>query len=111
VFRSIRFGAARAHGKANLIRFNFFEEMGAFTRGDDGKYRVHEGKMTEAMNALAEKILVLQGDGDYEGAGELEARYAVSGDVLEGDLARLEDADVPVDIRLVQGMDVLRDQL
>lgn len=111
VFRSIRFGAARAHGKANLIRFNFFEEMGAFTRGDDGKYRVHEEKMTEAMNTLAEKILVLQGDGDYEGAGELEARYAVMGEVLEGDLARLEDANVPVDIRLVQGMDVLRDQL
>ena len=41
IFRSIRFGAASAHGRANMIRFNFFEEMGAFTRDEaTGAYRV-----------------------------------------------------------------------
>ena len=35
IFRSVRFGAASAHGKANMIRFNYFLEQGAFTRDDN----------------------------------------------------------------------------
>ncbi|HUG43518.1 MAG TPA: Zn-dependent hydrolase, partial [Acidobacteriota bacterium] len=31
IFRSIRFGAASAHGRANLVRFNYFQEAGAFS--------------------------------------------------------------------------------
>ena len=34
IFRSIRFGSEDAHGRANLIRFNFFKEQGAFTRDE-----------------------------------------------------------------------------
>ena len=41
IFRSIRFGAASAHGKANMLRFKFFQERGAFTRNPDtGTYKV-----------------------------------------------------------------------
>ncbi|MFT7031133.1 MAG: hypothetical protein ACJA2C_002534, partial [Marinoscillum sp.] len=36
IFRSVRFGASSAHGKANMIRFNFFQEYGAFTKNEDG---------------------------------------------------------------------------
>ena len=32
IFRSVRFGASSAHGKANMIRFNFFQEYQAFSR-------------------------------------------------------------------------------
>ena len=32
IFRSVRFGAASAHGLANMVRFNFFEQAGAFER-------------------------------------------------------------------------------
>lgn len=32
IFRSVRFGAASAHGRANMARFNFFAERGAFVR-------------------------------------------------------------------------------
>ena len=40
VFRSIRFGASSAHGKANMVRFNFFLENGAFIRDPEtGRYR------------------------------------------------------------------------
>ncbi|MEX1054675.1 MAG: Zn-dependent hydrolase, partial [Rhodothermales bacterium] len=52
IFRSVRFGAASAHGQANMVRFNFFKEHGAFERTPDGRYRVHQERMTEAMNAL-----------------------------------------------------------
>ena len=40
IFRSVRFGAASAHGRANMVRFNYFRERGAFSRDEaTGKYR------------------------------------------------------------------------
>ena len=48
-----------------MIRFNFFAERGAFVRDKDGRYRVDFDKMRAAMNALGEKLLTVQGDGDY----------------------------------------------
>ncbi|NNF39863.1 MAG: Zn-dependent hydrolase, partial [Woeseiaceae bacterium] len=72
VFRSIRFGASSAHGKANMVRFNFFLDEGAFVRdADTGRYRVDFGKMETAMTNLSRLLLTLQGDGNYAGAAEL----------------------------------------
>src|SRR5690606_8277980 len=71
IFRSVRFGASSAHGKANMIRFNFFKEQGAFTRNADGTYKVHFDKMITAMEALSKEILTLQGNGDYDGVAKL----------------------------------------
>jgi hypothetical protein len=108
VFRSTRFGASSAHGRANLSRFNFFEEMGAFTRDDaTGTYRVDFDRMEEAMNALTEKILRLQGDGDWEGARAFMATYGQVDAVLQGDLDRLSTNGIPVDIVFEQGPEVL----
>jgi hypothetical protein len=108
IFRSIRFGAASAHGRANMIRFNFFEEFGAFTRDEaTGAYRADFEKMREAIDALSEKILVLQGDGDYAGATELVDRMSIINATLQGDLDRLNDAGIPTDIIFEQGADVL----
>ena len=36
IFRSVRFGASSAHGKANMIRFNFFAQQGAFEKTQTG---------------------------------------------------------------------------
>lgn len=108
IFRSIRFGSSSAHGTANLIRFNYFDELGAFTRDEaTGTYRVDFDAMRSASNQLANKILTLQGDGDYEGANEFFATYAVVGEQLQADLGRLGDAGIPVDIVFEQGLDVL----
>ena len=52
IFRSIRFGASSAHGKANMIRFNFFKQEGAFKRDDNGLYLVDINKMGMAIDAL-----------------------------------------------------------
>ena len=108
IFRSIRFGSASAHGKANMIRFNFFKEFGAFEKdASTGKYSVNYDKMEEAMNALSEKILTLQGDGDYDGVAKLVAKEAVIGDELQGDLDRLAAEGIPRDVVFEQGVDVL----
>ena len=108
IFRSIRFGASSAHGKANMIRFNFFRQMGAFSRDEvSGVYRVNPDKMRAAVDALSERILRLQGDGSYESATQFVDANAVVGTELQADLDRLTEAGIPVDIVFEQGVDVL----
>jgi hypothetical protein len=107
-FRSIRFGASSAHGRANVARFNFFQEMGAFVRDEaTGTYRVDFEKTVEAMNALSEKILTFQGDGDYDGVVAFMEEYGSIRPQLQADLHRLAEAGIPVDIVYQQGLDVL----
>ncbi len=104
IFRSVRFGAASAHGKANMVRFNFFKEQGAFVRDPEtGTYRVDAERMTQAMTELSRRLLTLQGDGNYEGARELTETMGVIGDQLQADLDRLTRAGIPVDITFRQG--------
>jgi len=108
LFRSIRFGASSAHGKANMLRFNFFAERGAFVRDEDsGTYRVDFERMEQAMSALSNVLLVLQGDGDYQGAVRLTNEKGTVSEQLQQDLQRLSDANIPVDITFTQGVEVL----
>jgi hypothetical protein len=108
ILRSVRFGASDAHAKANMVRFNFFKQQGAFSRDETtGRYRVDFDKMTAAMNALSAKLLTIQGDGDYAAAKQLTEQMGNVGPVLAGDLKRLDQAHIPVDIRFEQGLDVL----
>ncbi len=107
IFRSVRFGAASAHGTANMIRFNFFKEMGAFSKQEDGTYMVDYEKMKTAMNSLSEIILTLQGEGDYKAVSELVAEKGVIGTDLQADLDKLESQDIPVDIVFEQGVVIL----
>ena len=105
IFRSIRFGAASAHGKANMVRFNFFLEKDAFVRdAATGTYRVDFDRMERAMADLSRVILTLQGDGDYEGATALLNTSGVIGEQLQADLDRLTAASIPVDITFRQGI-------
>ena len=107
IFRSVRFGASSAHGKANMIRFNYFAEQGAFVRNADGTYQVDYAKMQTAMASMSELILTLQGDGNYDGVAALVADKGVIKAQLAEDLARLAAADIPVDVVFNQGADVL----
>ncbi len=108
VFRSIRFGAASAHGKANMVRFNFLLEQGAFVRdAETGTYRVDFGKMERAMTELSRLLLTIQGDGDYERATRLTSEKGVILPALQADLERLTDAGIPVDITFRQGREYL----
>lgn len=107
IFRSTRFGASSAHGKANMVRFNFFKERGAFTRDEAGQYSIDFDAMQTAMNDLSATILRLQGDGDYEGAKALTDSSGVIDKQLQADLDRLAAAGIPVDIVFEQGVDVL----
>lgn len=107
IFRSVRFGASSAHGKANMIRFNFFQEQGAFTRQEDGRYRVNPEGMERAVKALTQRLLTLQGDGDYDAAKKFVGEMAVIKPELQADLDRLSQLGIPVDVVFQQGTEVL----
>ncbi|AOE49627.1 dipeptidyl-peptidase 3 family protein [Kangiella sediminilitoris] len=108
IFRSVRFGASSAHGKANMVRFNYFKDKGAFERNPEtGEYRVNFNKMTQAMNDLSEKILVIQGNGDYEAGKALLNNQGVISEQLAKDLQLLEQKQIPVDVVFNQGKDIL----
>jgi len=108
IFRSVRFGAASAHGKANMIRFNYFLEKEAFTRNPEtGTYHVDFARMKEAMNQLSEEILVLQGNGDYEKAKKMVDQLGIINTRLQQDLDRINEAGIPVDIVFEQGPEIL----
>ena len=107
ILRSVRFGAASAHGKANMQCFNFFKEKGAFERSADGTYKVNFEKFATAMNDLSKVILTLQGNGDKAAVEKVDKDYAVITAELKSDLDRLGKKGIPVDITFEQGIDVL----
>jgi len=107
IFRSVRFGAASAHDKANMIRFNYFQEKGAFERDiSTGTYRVNIEKMKEAMLSSSEQILKIQGDGDYAAAKKLIEEQGYIREELQKDLDRIGEAGIPRDIVFEQGAEV-----
>ena len=107
IFRSVRFGASSAHGQANMLRFNYFEQQNAFTRSDDGTYAVNIENMKTAIAGLSAKILQLQGDGDKAGVIALMQKDGNVGKALQADLDRLSQANIPVDVVFEQSLDVL----
>ena len=108
MLRSMRFGASSAHGKANMVRFNFFAERGAFVRDPETEtYSVDFERMEEAMNALSGLLLTLQGTGDYEGTAKLMNEKGLIDAALQSDLDKLMRADIPVDIEFSQGLNEL----
>jgi hypothetical protein len=106
-FRSVRFGAASAHGKANMLTFNFFRQEGAFTRSDDGHYAIDLEKMMAAAEKLTGMILKAQGDGDYDYVKNWIADEGVVKPELQADLDRLTEANIPVDIFFKMGPEML----
>ena len=108
IFRSVRFGGASAHGRANLMQLSFLAEAGAFSYEESTEtYRVDLEKMAQALNDLAGVILRIQGDGDYEGLGAFMEKHQVTTDRLRQSLDRLASEGIPVDIVFEQGPAVL----
>ncbi len=107
IFRSVRFGAADSHGIANMVRFNYFKEKGAFIRNDKGTYTLNYEKITQAMNDLSSLILTLQGDGNFDAVAQLVKDKGIIPAQLQKDLDRLSEKHIPVDIIFEQGVETL----
>lgn len=107
IFRSVRFGAASAHGKANMIEFNYLANEGAFTRDANGLYNIDFPKMKLAVEKLGGAILKAQGDGDYEFVKNWIAADGVIKPELQADLDKLAGSGIPKDIWYEMGMEYL----
>lgn len=107
ILRSVRFGAASSHGKANMMCFNYMEKAGAFSRDAKGQYVIDFGKAKEAMNGWAALILQTQGDGNVEFATKYRAENGGISPALQADLEKINGAGIPRDITFIQGADIL----
>lgn len=104
IFRSTRFGAASAHGKANMMQFAHFMESGAITRDDaSGYYTIDFDKMKKDIEVIAGEYITIEGDGDYERASKLIAEKGIVTPVLQKDLDRIANAGIAKDIFFKQG--------
>ena len=108
IFRSCRFGAASAHGKANMMQFAHFIESGAITRdADKGYYMIDFEKMKKDIEIIAGEYITLEGDGDYDKASQLIAAKGIVSPILQKDLDRIAQAGIPKDIYFQQGLQTL----
>lgn len=99
-FRSMRFGIGEAHGGGNAIIYNYLLEKGAYVYNDkDQKVSVNFEKIYPALKELCNLILTIQAAGNYQGAKDLIAKYAVNSPTIETLRKKLET--LPVDIKPV----------
>src|SRR6266404_7181765 len=96
-FRTVRFGAAEAHGQAEMMEFNYYLEHGAVRREASGKYSVQFEKMPEAIEDLSKELLTMEATGDRAGAEAWFKRYDVIPPELKESLDRAKSVPVDVD--------------
>jgi len=96
IFRTVRFGTAEAHGRAEMMEFNYLSEKGAITRAASGRYVIDYAKMPDTLAALAKELLEIEATGDRARAEAWFNKY----DKMTADLRSALDAanNVPVDI-------------
>lgn len=100
IFRSVRFGIEEAHGGANAIIYNYLLEKGAFEfNAESEKVSVNYDKAYEGVKDLANKLLMIQATGNYEGALEMIEKYGVNSKSME--ILRDKLSELPVDIKPV----------
>jgi tetratricopeptide (TPR) repeat protein len=107
LFRSIRFGVTEAHGRANILCFNYFEKNGAFTRDAKGIYTINYDKAKECIRSWAKFLIEMEGNGDMVAATKYSKANAVISKTLQQDLDKINSQGIPVDVRFNQGRKVL----
>jgi hypothetical protein len=96
-FRSVRFGVGEAHGKSNIVQFNYLVEKGAVEARPGGRYGYVADKMPEALKQLAREVLMIEARGDYAAAKAFIAKYGSVPPDLAAALAGLEE--IPTDLK------------
>lgn len=97
LFRAMRWGLEEAHAEGAAFQYAFLKEQGGFAfDADAGRYRIDFAALERALRELVARVVVLQGDGDYEGTKAFLERYRVIDAEAQGVISSL--AGVPVDI-------------
>ena len=98
IVRSVRFGSASSHGKANMMCFNYMEDHGAFSRNAEGRYVVDFEKAAAAIDSWANTIIETQATGNFEFAQKYAGENASIREALAADIAKVNEAGIPRDI-------------
>jgi hypothetical protein len=96
IFRTVRYGTAEAHGRAEMMEFNYLFEQKAVTRDASGRYAVDYARIPGVIAGLAKELLTLEATGDRARAEALFAKYDQMPPQLAAALTKC--ADLPVDV-------------
>ena len=97
-FRSMRFGTGAAHAKGAAFQYNYYREVGAAEwLPKEKRYRLDFEKLEQAISDLTAKIVIIQGDGNYENAKAFLDSYLPLDNAAKTVLGNLDD--IPYDIR------------
>jgi hypothetical protein len=103
IFRTVRFGVAEAHGRGEMMEFNFLAERAVIARdAASERYVINFSAMPDAIAALAKELLEQEASGDRARTEAWFARY----DKLPAELSKaLTVTDgVPVDIEPISAL-------
>jgi len=96
IFRTVRFGVAEAHARAEMMEFNYFVEQGAITRDANGRYAIDFAKFPVAVASLARELLDIEATGNRGRAESWFAKYGTMPPDLKAALSKT--GSVPVDV-------------
>jgi hypothetical protein len=96
IFRTVRFGVGEAHGRAEMMEFNYLSEQGAITNVA-GRYRIDYAKMPAALAALAKELLEQEATGNRARTEAWFAKYDRMPQALTNVLAAAKDVPIDVD--------------
>jgi hypothetical protein len=97
IFRTVRFGVGEAHGRAEMMEFNYLSEQKAITRDASGRYHIDYAKMPDSIAALAKELLEQEATGDRNRSSAWFQKYDVMPSELRSSLAQLRSVPVDVD--------------
>jgi hypothetical protein len=96
LFRTLRFGTGEAHGRAEMMEFNYLVEHKAVAQDRDGHYGIDYARMPSQIESLAKELLEIEATGDRERAERWFERYDKMPAALQSALEKTHQ--VPVDI-------------
>jgi hypothetical protein len=95
IFRTLRFGTGEAHGRAEMMEFNYLQENGALAMAN-GRYVLDYGRIPAVLEQLCRRLLEFEDAGDRAGAEAWFTRYDKIPPELRQALAAT--SGIPVDV-------------
>lgn len=96
-FRAMRFGIEEAHGQGAAMQYGYLKAKGAFVwDAKAGRYRIDDARFELGLRDLLRDMIVLQGNGDYDGVKAFMAKWAVLDGNARAVIASMKT--IPVDI-------------
>jgi hypothetical protein len=96
MFRTVRFGTGEAHGRAEMMEFNYLSSQKAII-SSGGRYQVDFAAMPSAVERLAKELLEQEATGDRARADAWFKTYGTMPPALQQAIAAARDVPIDVD--------------